>query len=486
MNKNNDSVIHIRGAAVVTRDENRAVLKGADILIRNDRIVAVGEVPAEQAAQATKVIDARDRIAFPGFVNAHTHSPLANAKGIYDLANHRSGMWMFQAVTSGRTRDEIYASALLNCTEMLLTGTTASVDHFPEQGFSIEDVDAVVQAYKDSGMRTMVALRVFDERYRDIYPPAGEFPVELTDALAKRDTLKPRPADELLALCDEAIGRYHDKDGMVQIAPAPSNPMRCSDALLAGCQQLAERRGTQVHCHLLETQIQTVIAKERYGTTMVKHLDAIGALSDRLSCAHTIWIDDDDIALMAERGAMVVHNPGSNIRGGSGIAPIAKMIRAGVTIALGADGNPSGGNQALQHAMDLATIIGRPHAGKFNDWVSTEDAMDMATIGGAKVMGLEKETAVLAPGRKADVVLYDVRSPWWRPLNNPVNQMVHSESGSSVRDVFIDGRHVVADGRITTFDADAVLSEAQGHFDRVLGRNHELMDLAKRLGQAAQ
>ena len=100
---------------------------------------------------------------------------------------------------------------------------------------------------------------------------------------------------------------------------------------------------TQVHCHLLETKIQTVIANERYGTTMVKHLDAIGALSNRLSCAHTIWIDDDDIALMAERGAMVVHNPGSNIRGGSGIAPIAKMIRAGVTIALGADGNPSGG-----------------------------------------------------------------------------------------------------------------------------------------------
>ena len=481
-----DSVIHIRGAAIATRDENHRMLKGADILIRNDRIVAVGEVPAELAATATKVIDARNRIAFPGFVNAHTHSPLANAKGIYDLANHRSGMWMFQAVTSGRTRDEVYASALLNCIEMLLTGTTACVDHFPEQGFSIEDVDAVVQAYKDCGIRAVVALRVFDERYRDIYPPAGEFPQDLTDALATRDTLKPRPASELLALCEEAVDRYHDKGGRIQIAPAPSNPMRCTDALLVGCQELADRRDTQVHCHLLETQIQTVIAKERFGTTMVKHLDAIGALSDRLSCAHTVWIGDDDIALMAERGAMVVHNPASNIRGGSGIAPIAKMIRAGVTVALGCDGNPSGGSQALQPAMNLATIIGRPHAGKFSDWVSTENAMDMATIGGAKVMGLDDDIAMIAPGRKADIVLYDSTAPWWRPLNNATNQMVHSESGTSARDVFIDGRHVVADGRITTFDADAVLEEAQGHFDRVVGRNHELMDLAKRLGEAAQ
>jgi len=482
----NDSVIHIRGAVIVTRDAHGTVHDKGDILIRDDRIVAVGDVPAELARDATKVIDGRDRIAFPGFVNAHTHSPLANAKGIYDLANHRSGMWMFQAVTSGRTRDEIYASALLNCMEMLLTGTTSCVDHFPEQGFSIEDVDAVVQAYKDCGLRAIVALRVFDERYRDIYPPAGEFPAELTDALAKRDTLKPRPAAELLALCEQAIDRYHDPRGLVQIAPAPSNPMRCSDALLVGCQELAERRDTRVHCHLLETQIQTVIAKERYGTTMVKHLDAIGALSDRLSGAHVIWIDDDDIALLASRGAMVVHNPGSNIRGGSGIAPIARMLRAGVTVALGADGSPSGGNQALQNAMNLATIIGRPHAAKFSDWVSTEDVMGMATMGGARVMGLEDQIAVLAPGRKADVVLYDTRSPWWLPLNNPVNQMVHSESGSSVRDVFIDGRHVVAAGRITTFDADAVLAEAQGHFDAVLGRNRDLMDLARRLGQAAQ
>jgi 5-methylthioadenosine/S-adenosylhomocysteine deaminase len=262
--------------------------------------------------------------------------------------------------------------------------------------------------------------------------------------------------------------------------------MRCSDALLIGCQELAERRDTQVHCHLLETQIQTVIANERYGTTMVKHLDTIGALSDRLSCAHTIWIDDDDIALLARRGAMVVHNPESNIRGGSGIAPVARMLRAGVTVALGADGSPSGGNQALQHAMSLATIIGRPHAAKFSDWVSTEDVMGMATMGGAKVMGLENDIAIIAPGRKADVVLYDTRSPWWLPLNNPINQMVHSESGSSARDVFIDGRHVVAEGRITTFDADAVLAEAQGHFDAVLGRNRDLMDLARRLGQAAQ
>ncbi len=475
----------IRGAAaIVTMDEAGRVLRDADILVRDGVIEAVGEVPAEAAAQATRVLDARRRVVLPGMVNAHSHSPLAFAKGCYDLVNHRAALWMFQAFTANATADEIRCAALLNCLEMLRTGTTAVIDHFPEQGFGMAEVDAVAAAYRESGMRANIALRIFDEPYTDIYPPAGAFPAELDADLREAAVLQPRPAGELLALVEEAVRRHHDPDGMLQVSPAPSNPMRCTDALLAGCQALAERHDTIVHCHLLETKVQAEIAHRRFGRSQVRHLDAIGALTDRLSAAHVIWIDADDIPLLAERGVVPVHNPESNVRGGSGIAPVARMLRAGVRVAIGADGSPSGGNQAMQHTLRLATIIGRPQDPDVRNWVTTADALGMATRGGAAAMRLGHRIGAVAPGMAADLALYDLGSPWWTPLNDPMHQFVYSETGGSVREVFVGGRQVVEDGRVTAFDAEAVLEEAQGRFDALLRRNAHLLDLSRRLASA--
>ena len=474
----------IRNAtAIVVMDDRRTILRAHDILFNDTGILAIGEHLAVEAA--TRVIDGSRRVVFPGLINAHTHSPLATAKGYYDLANHKSALWLFQAFTSGRTPREIYLSALLNCAEMLKSGTTACIDHFPEQGFSMEDVDAVVQAYKDAGMRAIIALRVFDEPYRDIYPAAGQFPPDVAELLANNDPLRPRPARETLELLEAVIRKHHDPAGPIQIAPAPSNPMRCSDELLVGCQELAERFGTQVHCHLLETRIQTDIAQKRYNTTMVRHMADIGLLSSRLSCAHTIWIDDHDIELMSKHAAMVVHNPESNARGGSGIAPIARMIRAGVTVAIGADGSPSGGNQALQHSMRLATIIGRPHEPDMQKWVSTDDAIRMATLGGATAMALEDSIGRIEVGRQADIALYDLQTPWWTPLNDPIHQMVSSEPGTSVTDVFIGGRHVLKEKAIQSFNAVEVYDEINEMAPRILRRNDRLLDLATRLGAVA-
>lgn len=480
-----DSLLISNAAAIVTMDGGHRVLRDADILVQDGVITAIGEVPAAAAALATRRVDACRRIVLPGLINAHSHSPLAFAKGCYDLLNHRAALWMFQAFTANRTADEIAASALLNCAEMLLTGTTAVIDHFPEQGFSLADVDSVVAAYRSAGMRANVALRIFDQPYTDIYPPAGEFPPELDAELRAADPLRPRPAAELLALVEAAVERHHDVSGMVQISPAPSNPMRCSDDLLAGCQSLAGRRDTIIHMHLLETRVQAEIARRRYGRSQIEHLDHLGVLSDRLSTAHTIWIDDDDIPLLAERGVVPVHNPESNVRGGSGVAPIARLLRGGVTVAIGADGSPSGGNQALQHSLRLATILARPGDPQVGNWVTTTNALAMATTGGAAAMRLASRIGSLEVGKAADIVLYDANSPWWSPLNDPVHQFVYSETGSSVREVFIGGRQVVAEGRVTAFDAETVLREAQGRFSAILDRNATLLSLSTRLASAA-
>lgn len=477
-----DTLLIRDAAAIVTMDDEGRVLRGADILVRDGVIAALGTVPPAEAAAATRVVDARRRVVLPGLVNAHSHSPLAFAKGCYDLVNHRAALWMFQAFTANATPDEIRCAALLNCLEMLRTGTTAVIDHFPEQGFALEQVDAVIAAYRESGMRANVALRIFDEPYTDIYPPAGTFPPALDAAMRAARVLEPRPADELLALVEQAVMRHHDPAGMVQVSPAPSNPMRCSDALMAGSQALAQRHDTILHCHLLETRVQAEIAHRRYGRSQLRHLDTIGVLTDRLSCAHVIWADEDDIPLMAERGMIPVHNPESNVRGGSGIAPIARMIRAGVTVAIGADGSPSGGNQAMQHALRLATIVARPQHRDVGEWVTTADALRMATRGGAKAMRLP--IGAIAPGMAADLALYDLRSPWWTPLNDPVHQFVYSETGASVREVFVGGRQVVAEGRVTAFDEEAVLAEANDRFRSLLERNAGLLDLSRRLAQA--
>lgn len=469
-------------AAIVTMDDDSRVLRDADILVRGGVIAELGRVAPEEAARADRVLDARRRVVLPGLVNAHSHSPLAFAKGCYDLANHRAALWMFQAFTANATPDEIRCAALLNAIEMLRTGTTAVIDHFPEQGFAMTEVDAVAAAYRESGMRATVALRIFDEPYADIYPPAGTFPAELDAALRAARVLEPLPAADVLALVEEAIRRHHEPSGMVQVAPAPSNPMRCTDALLAGSQALAARHDTILHAHLLETRVQAEIARKRYGRSQLRHLDRLGVLTDRLSCAHVIWVEEDDIPLMAERGMIPVHNPESNVRGGSGVAPVARMLRAGVTVAIGADGAPSGGNQALQHSLRLATILARPQDPDVRNWVTTADALRMATRGGAKAM--RRPIGRIAPGMAADLALYDLRSPWWTPLNDPVHQFVYSETGSSVSEVFIAGRQVVADGRVTAFDEAAVLEEANGRFQALLARNAGLLELSRRLAQA--
>jgi 5-methylthioadenosine/S-adenosylhomocysteine deaminase len=385
----------------------------SDILIEDGIIGALGTgLPADGA----RVIDARRRLVAPGLVNAHTHSPSNLTKGTGDRLSHPAFMWLNQADTAHRTPREIYLSVMLGCIEMLLSGTTACIDHFPEQNFSIEDVAPVVEAYRDAGLRVAIALRLFDGDYADIYPPADRIPPALRDELRRVDTLAPRPANESIELCEAALARWHDAHPRIALFPAISNPCRCSDGLLARIGALAERFDTGIHTHLLESRVQGEIAQRLYGTTQVRHLDALGLLSPRLSCAHTVWIDEPDIALLAERGAIVVHNPDSNLKIGVGIAPVPAMLAHGVTVALGTDGASTSYGLTLQNAMKVAAIVHRAAPGERARWVSAADVFDMATLGGATAMRLGGRIGTLTVGAAADLVLYDLDRPAWTPL----------------------------------------------------------------------
>lgn len=473
--------ILIRRADIVIERASVCRSGPLDVLIENGRVAALG--PGLAVPEGAEVVEAVGRLVAPGLVNAHWHSPMQLSHGTSDLTNHKVFMWENQVDTANRTGEEIYVSAVVGCLQMLKSGTTAVIDHFPEQGFTVEDVGSVVRAFEDCGMRAVVALRIFDESYSDILPPPERRSPQLLRALDRGNTLAPRPLGESLDLVGEAICRFDRHAGRIRIFPAPSNPVRCSDALLTGCEAIAQAHDTGVHCHMLETRTQAVIAEARWGTSVIEHMDRIGAFSSRWSNAHCNWVSAPEIAIMARHGAVAVLNPESNLKIGSGVPPIPELVAAGVPCALGTDGASTNDNLVLQDAMQLAAILHRAEEPDRRRWVTVADVMRMATEGGAKAL-MEPDLGRIAPGAIADLVLYDLTRPCWVPRNDAEQQLVFGERGGSVDMVIVDGRIVVRGSRSTLVDEDAVLAEAATILTRVRARNQGVAAIAAAVAAA--
>jgi cytosine/adenosine deaminase-related metal-dependent hydrolase len=474
------SSILIENAAILTLDESDRFLERGNISIQGNSIAAVSGV---DSSSHEKIIDGSRFLAVPGFVNAHTHTPGALSAGTQDRASHPAFMWLNQADTSGRTPREVYVSAMLNAAQMLRAGITTAIDHFPAQNFGPEDVAAVVEAYRDSGMRMVLGLRVFDDDFADIFPSDRPLPADLARDLERLKPLPPKPLSETRDLLEQSVARYHDPDKRVSVFPSPTNPVRCSDELLVMCRGIAQHHDLGIHTHLLESKVQSTVAQRRYGCTMVQHLERLGLLSPRLSCAHAIWIEQEDIDRLAKNGVVVVHNPESNLKLGTGIAPIGQMLASGVTVAIGTDGSVTNDNLVLHEAIRLAAMLGRTSQGDRRQWVTARQALAMATSGGAKAVQLTGRIGRIAPGCRADIVLYDLDTPAWTPLNDPVQQMVFAETGSSVDTVIIDGAVVVEGGKITVFDEKTIIAEAKPMLRAIRERNRDLHAFARKMSE---
>ena len=475
--------ILIRDAMVLSLGRDNVIHERANVVVSGGEISAIGPDTGAGEDDYDRVIEGRGRLLAPGFVNAHTHSPANLIQGTGDRLSHPAFMWMNQAYTANRTPREVYVSAMLGCIQMLLSGTTAVLDHFPGQACTMDDVDAAMGAYRDSGMRAVLGLRFYDAAFADILPEDGAIPHAVAAEIDALDPLKPVPLEEVRALTVDAVQRWHGVDGRLAVFPAPSNPERCTDAALVMCRDLAERYDLGVHTHLLESRVQADIAQGKYGCTMVEHLDRLGLLDSRLSLAHSIWLDDDDIGRLADGGSVVVHNPESNLKIGAGTAPIPEMMARGVTIALGTDGAGTNDNLIMHEALRLAAILHRPALPERGRWPGATDVLRMATAGGAAAILQSGTVGSIEVGKRADLVLYRLDAPWWVPVNDPSSQLVFAENGSSVETVLVDGRVVVADGRIVAFDAEAILREAAPMMSRILERNRRLHRLAGRMAE---
>jgi guanine deaminase len=446
------------------------VLAPADVLVEGERIAGVGaDLPRPAGAEA---IDATGCLVLPGLVNAHTHGHnnllrgLAGRWTLEDLLNHGP------ALNAGRTPEDHYLSAAIGAAEMAKTGCTTAYDLFMSLPYpSLDEMEAVVRAYTDVGLRVVLAPAVADLRFWDTVP--GLLDLLPPEVARQLEGLRPPPTEALLRLGEEAIRRFHGAaGGRIRLALAPTIPTQCTDEFLAGCARQAREHGVGIHTHLAESKLQALAAMRRWRKTAVAKLAELGMLGPGFVGAHAVWLTDDDIARLADAGAAISHNPASNLRLGSGIAAVREMLDRGVTVALGCDGSMSSDNQNLFEAMRLAGLVGNvrfPH--HTARWLEKADVWRMATANGARALGLDGDVGAIEPGRQADLALLRAGSTYLTPRSDVLGSLVYVETGASVDTVLVGGRVVVRGGRLLTMDEDKLRDRAQAAADRLRERN---------------
>ncbi|HEY7041425.1 MAG TPA: amidohydrolase [Methylomirabilota bacterium] len=468
----------IRGGQILAGTP--AALTRADVLVEGDRIAAVGL--SLTAPPGARTIEAAGHIVLPGLGNAHTHAASHLSRGragnwtLEDLLTHSAANYGF------RTPEDEYLSAAVGAIEMLKTGCTSAYDlYMAVPAITDEAFEAVVRAYTDVGVRVVLAPAVADVTFYQTVPGLADLlPADLQKTVRE---MQPAPTKSLIGLTERAIRRWHGgADGRVRIGVAPTIPNQATDEFLDGCAALVREYGVTIHTHLAESKVQTVESHRRWGKSIVARLADHGILGPGFVGAHSIWLTDDDLRLLADAGAAVAHNPGSNLRLGAGIAPVREMLDRGVAVGLGTDGSTCADNQNLFEALRIASVISTvrfPH--QTERWLDSETVWSLVTGGTARVLGQAEDLGAIAPRRKADLVLLRADSVFMRPLSDPVKSLVYAETGAAVDTVLVDGRVVLENGRVTTVDEPAIWARAQAAADRQRGQSAQAWALAERL-----
>jgi guanine deaminase len=274
------------------------------------------------------------------------------------------------------------------------------------------------------------------------------------------------PTATTLATCGEVLRRWPFDRDRLRPGLGPTIPMHCTDELLAGCRDLAREWRAPLQTHLAESRVQALAGPARYGKSLTAHLDALGLIGPGFSAAHAVWIGDDDIRRLADRGGAVSHNPLSNLRLGAGVARAHAMKTGGVTVAIGTDGANTSDSQSVFEAMRIAAWLSRGRTVDAREWLSVDDVFRMATQGGAALLGLPG-LGRIAPGFQADLVMLDLRHVSYVPLRDPLLQVVGGESGLAIDGVMIAGQWVLREGRMLTIDEERLRARVAEAVERL-------------------
>jgi len=424
----------IEGGTAITMARGKTPVAGARIIICDGRITDIGriaDVPLPPDGRF-ETIDAANAIVLPGLINAHSHAAMTLFRGFADDLPLKQ--WLFEKIFPAEAAvlnpTTVYWGALLGILEMIASGTTCFVDGYFYQ-------DQTFQAAHAAGLRGLIAQGVID------FPAPGV----------------PNPQDNL-RFARDFIEKWDGFSDLITPGIFCHSPLTCSARTLIDAWEMSKDHGLPLQIHLSETAEEVRETFTRCDRRPVHYLDQLGLLGRSLVAAHGVHLDITEIERLAETGVKIVHVPESNMKLGSGVAPVAAMIRAGITVGLGTDGCASNNDLDLFCEMETAAKAAKVFD---RDPLSLDagTALGLATTGGAAVMGLEGEIGTLEKGKKADMIIVETGAPHLCPMYDPVSTLVYSANGSDVRDVIVNGRILMRKREFTTIDADEVMGKVR-------------------------
>ena len=421
----------VTGGTVVTQNAAHRILAPGAIAIDGTDIIDV-DTPATIAAKyrAADIIDARDQIVLPGLINTHSHAPMVMYRGLADDLALMDWLqkYIFPAEAKTVSPELVRVGTRLAAVEMIESGTTTYVDmyYFEEE---------IAKATFEAGLRGVLGETIIQFPVADAKTPA-----------------------EGLARAERFIKEFKD-NGLVVPAVAPHALYTNDRATLVASAELARKYGVPVVIHFAETEDEVRIARDRYQMTPTAYLDSIGVLGPTTIGAHGVWVNDADIAILKRTGTGVAHNPESNMKLASGAAPVTKYLAAGVKLGLGTDGAASNNDLDMFEAMRQASFLAK-HSTHDPTAVKAQDALDMATMGGARVLGMEKTIGSLEAGKHADLITVSMRAARQTPIYNPVSHIVYVTRGDDVRNTIVNGKILMRDRILKTLDRAAVIADA--------------------------
>lgn len=418
--------IAIKDALVVLPQGEEDVIRETSLYIEGDRIAAIGEKPA--GFSEDKVIDGKDKLVIPGLINCHTHSYMSFMRNVADDLSFMD--WLFgtiDPIEQQMSDEDTYWGANLAIIEMMKSGTTC----FNDMQMNIHQT---TRAVKESGMRAVICRGLVGSGNDE----AGQ--MRLRQAYEERDAAKD---------CDRLTFKL-----------GPHAPYTCDDAFLKIVAGEAKKENMGIHIHLSESESEISQIQEKYGCTPIALAEKCGIFDVPAIAAHCVQVTEEDIDILKRKNVSVVTNPASNMKLGNGFAPVAKMLEKGVNVCLGTDGAASNNCLNMFHELSLLTLIHKG-TGRTPQCVSAKEGFRIATINGARALGLEKEIGSIEAGKKADLAILDLKTPSLTPRNNLIAALSYSANGSEVDTVIINGQITMEGRRILTMDEELIYNKIQ-------------------------
>ena len=473
------SDIVVENVALLTMDPERRIVPNGWIAIRGNRIEALGSGPSADKT-ARERIDGKGGVVMPGFVSTHQHVIDALLRG--GLEQDRNLFdWFLNVYYGGLafySAEDCQTAARLNLAEAIRAGVTTINDNWgvntgDEPQRVAECAEATLEIYRSVGARIIFA-RMFIDTIPDYWAPLVDNLLRKVPGLKlDRNTLL-EDTDDVLSKIEGLINKHHGSaEGRIRVAPSPMLPQNGTPQALLGSVELAERYDTVVPIHLCESSMDARMFNETWGgLSCTDYLNNVGFLHPRVLAAHCVWLNDRDIRLLKTNDVKVAHNPSTNMFLASGVAPIPKMVAAGITVGLGIDDTTTGSNVSMLREMRHAGLLAKVSnldAGA----LTGEKILEMATIDGARAVNLHNDIGSLQVGKKADLILFDTDKPHWHPRHLLPSTIVYQAHSDDVRTVIIDGNVVMRDRVLSFMDPDeerALYAKAQKASEAIVER----------------